>query len=217
MKIARLIDGKWQAQTLPKRWAKKIPATTAIVDDEEINIPEKNASIPIATNPELGWQFLQDVGYLAAADIAAGIVAPVLGDLPVCNQFQQIDGGTIVEGWVSFAVEPLPEEQLTAAILTAEDRLLLAAEEYQEGHPHGLRGTAIHLLDRLLKYSVEQAPKGHATEKWIRSIYTEQAVRVEALRSTGHQPDYDYSVLGPKPHNIAELMAEEAGLVGGDV
>lgn len=214
MKIARLIDDRWQPETLPRRWAKKIPASTIMVDDKEVNIPEKTASISIAKNPELGWQLLQDVGYITAEDIASNTVAPILGDLPICNEFEQIDGGTIIDDWVTFAAEPLPEVPFIAAMNAAENRLLSAAKEYQEAHPQGLCGTSLHLIDRLLKYTEEQAPKAHASESWIREIYDELIARFALLRSTGQPPSYDYTDCGPKPHTIEELMAEEAGLVG---
>ena len=215
MKIARLKDGKWTPENLPGRWSKEIPATTLVVDDNHIDIPEKNASIPISTHPELGWEWLQDIGFIDQDDVASGTVAPILGELPICNDFQQINNGALVDGWVVFDVELLPSEQLSAAIDTAADQLLLAAEKWQESHPQGLRGTAMHLLDRLLAWPADQAPKAYATEAWIRSIYAEQADRVVVMQATLVPPSLDFSSCGEKPHTIAELMAEEAGLVAG--
>lgn len=198
MKIARLVGNRWTPESLPRRF-------TQFIDG-------KHTNMPLGCCPDVSLQNLIYAGYIDESDVGV-TVAAVSEPLPVCNVFQQIDAGVLAGDTVTFGVEQLPEPQFTQTLEREEETLLRAAEAWQEGHPQGIRGTGMHLLDRLLAYTEQQAPKAYAVEAWIRGLWAEHATRLAVLR-TGDPVGADFSDYGTKPFTVEELQAEEAGLVG---
>lgn len=125
------------------------------------------------------------------------ILVESLDDRP--NLIDASQGGSIGESWDGMAFTS-PATVPTDPAIIESNRI---ADLWQGAHDYefvAISGSAVGLVT----IGVLQAkPKCLAVQNWIKSIWVEYYTR-----KAGTSTDNDYSVCGPCPHSVPELMAE---------